>query len=87
MAPVKGYWSNYMAHSNETGRYDGIEFQKEFGEKHLVDYVTDTKPGDPVHKYRDAQDCVGELILKYGSQEEMFDVIENMDRYFRIKTV
>ena len=86
MAPVKGFWSNYMAHSNETGLYDGIEYDKEFGEKHLVDYVTDTQLGDPVHKYRDAQNCVGELILKYGSQEEMFDIIENMDRHFRIKT-
>ena len=86
MAPVKGFWSNYMAHSNETGLYDGIEYGKDFGEKHLVDYVTDTQLGDPVHKYRDAQDCVGELILKYESQEQMFDIIENMDRYFRIKT-
>ena len=86
MAPVKGFWSNYMAHSNETGLYDGIEYGKEFGEKHLVDYVTDTQLGDPVHKYRDAQDCVGELILKYESKEEMFDIIENMDRYFKIKT-
>ena len=86
MAPVKGFWSNYMAHSNETGLYDGIEYDKEFGEKHLVDYVTDTQLGDPIHKYRDAQDCVGELILKYGSQKEMFEIIENMDRYFKIKT-
>ena len=86
MAPVKGFWSNYMAHSNETGLYDGIEYGKEFGEKHLVDYVTDTRLGDPVHKYRDAQDCVGELLLRYESQEEMFDIIENMDRFFKIKT-
>ena len=86
MAPVKGFWSNYMAHSNETGLYDGIEYGKDFGEKHLVDYVTDTQLGDPIHKYRDAQDCVGELILKYESQEQMFDIIENMDRYFKIKT-
>ena len=87
MAPVKGFWSNYMAHSNKTGLYEGIEYQKEFGEKHLVDYVTDTELGGPVHKYRDAQDCVGELILKYDSQEEMFDIIENMDQYFSIKTI
>lgn len=86
IAPVKGFWSNYMAHSNETGLYDGIEYDKAFGEKHLVDYVTDTQLGDPIHKYRDAQDCVGELILKYDNQEEMFDIIENIDRYFRIKT-
>lgn len=86
MAPVKGFWSNYMAHSNETGLYDGIEYSREFGEKHLVDYVTDTQIGNPVHKYRDAQDCVGELILKYENQAEMFDIIENMDRYFKVKT-
>ena len=86
MAPVKGFWSNYMAHSKEAGLYDGIEYDKAFGEKHLVDYVTDTRLGDPIHKYRDAQDCVGELILRYDSQEEMFDIIESIDRYFRIKT-
>ena len=87
MAPVKGFWSNYMAHSNNTGQYDGIEYQKEFGEEHLVDYVSDTRPGDIVHKYRDAQDCVGEFILKYSSKKEMFDTIENMDRYYHIRTV
>ena len=86
MAPVKGFWSNYMAHSNETGLYAGIEYSEEFGKRHLVVFVTDTNIGNPVHKYRDAQDCVGELILKYENQEEMFNVIENMDRYFMIKT-
>ena len=85
MAPVKGFWSNYMAHSNESGLYDGIEYTEEFGAKHLVDYVTDTKIGAPIHKYRDAQDCVGELILKYDSMKEMFSIIENMDSLFSIK--
>lgn len=85
MAPVKGFWSNYMAHANETGHYVGIEYDVEFKRKHLVDYVTDTKIGDLVHKYRDAQDCVGELILKYENREQMDEVIENMDKYVRIK--
>ena len=86
MAPVKGFWSNYMAHSKVSGYYDGIEMIEEFKRKHFVDYVTDVKPGDFVHKYRDAQDCVGELILRYDSQEEMFYVINNMDSFFRIRT-
>lgn len=86
MAPVKGFWSNYMAHSNVSGYYDGIEMTEDFKTKHFVDYVTDVKTGDFIHRYRDAQDCVGELILKYDNQEEMFDVINNMDLYFKIKT-
>lgn len=85
MAPVRGFWSNYMAHANETGSYAGIEMDPEFRRSNFVDYVTDTQQGDPVHKYRDAQDCVGELILKYDSAEQMRDIIDNMDRYVRIK--
>ena len=85
MAPVKGFWSNYMAHSNSTGKYAGVEFDEEFRKNHLVDYVTDYKQGDPVHKYRDAQDCVGELIVKYNSAEQMFDMIANMEKYVHIK--
>ena len=69
MAPVKGFWSNYMAHANETGSYAGIEIDPEFRRNNFVDYVTDTRVGDAVHKYRDAQDCVGELILKYDSAD------------------
>ena len=85
MAPVRGFWSNYMAHANETGKYVGIEYDEDFKKRHFVDYVTDTRIGDMVHKYRDAQDCVGELILKYDNREQMDEVIENMDKYVRIK--
>ena len=85
MAPVKGYWSNYMVHANETGRYAGIEYDEDFQENHLVDYVTDTKIGDIVHKYRDAQDCIGELILRYDNLEQMNKVIEHMGKYVHVK--
>ena len=47
--------------------------------------MTDIKEGDPVHKYRDAQDCTGELILRYDNAEQMNDIIENMDKYVHIK--
>jgi len=85
MAPVKGYWSNYMTHANETGKFAGIEYEENFRKNHLVDFVTDFKEGDPVHKYRDAQDCTGELILRYNNAEQMNDIIDNMDKYVRIK--
>lgn len=85
MAEPKGFWSNYMVHSNETGRFKSIEFEKEFEKNHLVEWVTDIKPGDAVHKFRDAQDCIGEFILRYDSMEQMFEVIDNMDKYIKIE--
>lgn len=84
MAPVKGFWSNYMAHASETGKYAGIEYAEAFRKNNLVDFVTDIKIGDPVHKYRDAQDCVGELILKYDSMEQMENIIKKMNCYAQI---
>lgn len=85
MAPVVGYWSNYMAHANETGLYDGIEYDQDFKKNHFVDFVSDIKIGDKVHKYRDAQDCVGELLLKYDNAQQMKDIIDNIDHYVHIK--
>lgn len=85
MAPVKGYWSNYMVHAKETGKYAGIEYAKDFKQNNLVDFVSDINEGDVIHKFRGAQDCIGELILKYDSYQQMINIIENMDSFVKIK--
>lgn len=79
-----GFWSNYMVHSKKTGKYVNIEFEETFQNKHLVDWVSDIKEGDEVHKFRDAQDCIGEFILKYDNMEQMFEVIKNIDKYVKV---
>ena len=32
----------------------------------------------------EAQDCVGELLLKYDNAEQMYEIIENMDKYVHV---
>lgn len=78
-ASIQGFWSNYMVHSNVTGKFQSITFEKEFKDKHLVDFVNDLQVGDEVHRFRDAQDCIGEFILRYDSLDEMFEVIKNIE--------
>lgn len=85
MTPVKGCWSNYMVHSNVTGKFKSIHFDEVFEKKHLVDWVTDLKVGDEVHRFRGAQDCIGEFILKYESVEQMFEVIKNIESYIHVE--
>lgn len=80
----KGLWSNYMVHPTATGKYAGTWFDEEFKKKHIVDFVTDTKEGEDVHKFRGAQDCTGELILRYDSEEQMMQIIKDMDKYVRV---
>ena len=84
MVEPSGFWSNYMVHANATGKFVSIEFDSEFREKHLVDWVTDIRLGDPVHKFRDAQDCIGEFILRYDSMDQMFEVIKSIEKYIKV---
>lgn len=86
MAPCRGCWSNYMVHANETGKYAGIWFDEDFRKNNLVEYVTDVKEGDRVHKFRDAQDAIGTLVIKYDDPEQMFAMIEHMDDYVKVET-
>lgn len=83
--PIKGYWSNYMVHSNATGAFQSISFDSEFERKHLVEFVSDLKVGDLVHRFRDAQDCIGEFVLKYDNEDEMFDVIRNIEHCLNVR--
>lgn len=86
MAPCRGCWSNYMVHATETGKYAGIWFDEDFRKNNLVEYVTDVKEGDEVHKFRDAQDAIGTLVIKYDDPEQMFAMIEHMDDYVKVET-
>ena len=83
MAEPKGCWSNYMVHSNVTGRFKSIEFD-EVLQRHIAEWAPDVKVGEAVHKFRDAQDCIGELILRYDSPEQMMDIIRNIENYINV---
>ncbi|MCH5245818.1 MAG: ATP-grasp domain-containing protein [Muribaculaceae bacterium] len=87
MLPVKGCWANYMVHSKQTGLYDSTWFEEDFRKNHLVESVTELKQGDSVHEFRDAQDALGELILKFDTTEQMLDILSNMDKYIKIQVL
>ena len=72
-----------MVHPNVTGKFESIEFDKVL-QDHIAEWAPDVKVGEAIHKFRGAQDCIGELILKYDNPEQMNDIIENMDKYVRI---
>lgn len=86
LAPAKGCWANYMVHSKTTGKYKDIWFAPGFKENHLKEFVTELKPGDEVHEFRDAQDALGELILKFENTNQMFEMLGNMDSFVRVLT-
>lgn len=49
--------------------------------------MTDLKIGDEIHRFRDAQDCIGEFILQYYDMDEMFEVIKHIESYVNVEVV
>ena len=86
MAEPRGCWSNYMVHPNVTGKFESIVFDEKL-QQHIAEWAPDVKVGEAIHKFRGAQDCIGELILKYDNPEQMNDIIQNMDKYIHIMTI
>lgn len=75
----------YMVYANKICKFKSISFDSDFEKSNLVDWVTDIKYGASVHKFRDAQDCIGEFILRYDNMEQMFEVIRDMGKYIHIE--
>lgn len=84
MAEARGCWSNYMVHPNVTGKFVSIEFDKVL-QDHIAHWAPDVKVGEQIHKFRGAQDCIGELILNYANFEQMMDIIKNIEDFIHIE--
>ncbi len=72
MAPVKGFWSNYMVHSKKSGKLKEVKIADELKDN-FVEYQTDYKTGDEVFAFENSGHALGTMVFKYNSEEEMFD--------------
>ena len=82
--PTKGFWSNYMILSRESGRFREITFDEKFRRNNLVDVFCTKKPGDSVEAYSNTSHSLGTLIFKASSLEEMLSLSSHMERVYKV---
>jgi len=85
MQPPQGYWSSYMVHSLENGKFKEL-WLSERVQKYIVEQDIQVKSGDLVNKYSGSNDTLGTMILKYPSLNEMLDMVDNMENDIRVVT-
>lgn len=84
MVEPKGFWSCYMIHSKKPGILKSVEFSDDFRQNNLVEFEMIAKPGDKVDAFNGSNGTLGTMILKYSSQEEMIEKMDNMDKYVKV---
>jgi len=83
MKPVDGSWSSYMIHSIEDGAFKNL-WLSERAQKYIAEHDVQVQPGEKVNSFSGSHDTLGTMILKYPSQDEMLDMIDNMERDIRV---
>ena len=84
MAPTVGCFSNYMIYSIESGRYKEIWFDERFRKKNLLDVYCTYNVGDAVTAYQNTSHSLGTILFRADSVEEMIEITNNMEKYYRV---
>lgn len=83
MREVKGYFSSYMLHSIEDGIVKEISYSDEIRNNILKENIF-IQPGDEVNKFDGSNHTLGTIIMKFDSQNEMLEKMDNMENYLKV---
>ena len=60
-------------------------FDKDFKEKNLLDVYCTAKEGEPIHAYQNTSHSLGTIIFKAESLEQMVEITNNMEKYYKVE--
>lgn len=85
MTEPEGYWSYYAVHSSKSGILKEINIDENIRSNHIVESHLNFKIGDQVPAFTGANGSIGILIMKFDSMEQMLDMMDNSDRWIKVK--
>lgn len=84
MAGTKGCFSNYMILSTVSGKFKEIWFDENFQKNNLLDVYCTSAPGEEVRAYQNTTHSLGTILFKASSVEEMIQITENIEKYYKV---
>lgn len=83
MKNTKGYYSCYMVHSLQNGVVKEIWYSNEI-KNNIIEENIFVKQGDKVNKFDGSNHTLGTMIMKFESQNEMLEKMDNMEKYLKV---
>lgn len=84
MKETQGYWSNYMVHSQTSGRLKEVRINADFRRQNLVEFEMQYRTGDQVNAFSGSNGTLGTMILRFSSEDEMIEKMENMEKWVEV---
>ena len=83
MKETKGYYSSYILHASNDGVVEEIWYSDEI-QKNILEKNIFIEVGDEVKKFNGSHETLGTMIMKFDSQEEMLEKMDNMEKYLNV---
>lgn len=76
------FYATHNLHSDRDGIFEGIQYSEEI-ERFIVRKCLYKRPGDEVFYFDNASKALGIVFLKFGSMEQMLDILQNINQHIR----
>ena len=80
-----GHWAEVIIHADADGIFNGLVLDSEFEALHVVETDLWVSKGDSVNSFRGANDALGTIVLKFDSDAEMLEALDNTWRWMSVK--
>jgi len=84
MVEPRGFWSNYMIHTQESGILKEVWIDEDFRKNNLVEFEMIYKPGDEIEAFTGSNGTLGTMILKFSSEQEMLEKMDHMENWIKV---
>ena len=79
-----GYWAEVVLHSNKQGVFKELRVSQEIKEN-IVEKNLWIEQGDLVDEFEAANNSIGTLVLKFNSENETMQILNNIEKYVEIR--
>lgn len=84
MPKYDGVYVNDIAHSLHAGTYQGIEYDEQFKNEHVISEAVYPVIGDQVEAFHGANNAIGSIFLKFASRQECDEKRFKLAQYINI---
>ncbi len=82
---LSGFWAYFAVHSLYDGVLKEVSIKPEVLKNNIVENHILRVPGDTVCTFTGANTTLGCLIMKFGSMEQMLDMMDHSDRWIQVE--
>lgn len=82
--PYRGHWAEVILHADKDGYFGGLEIDEKFRDRHVVEEDLWVKAGEKVSAFRGANDAIGTLVLRFGTEEELEKALQEQKNWLKV---